>query len=206
MDNSLIKDEYKYGFTTNVKKDFLEKGLNEETIRTISNLRNEPEFLLKFRLKAYNKWLSMKEPTWANITYDQIDYKDISYYSAPKKKAKLNSLDEVDPEILATFERLGIPINEQKRLTNVAVDMVFDSVSIGTTFKQKLDEAGVILCSIGEAVDKYPELIEKYLGSVISINDNFFAALNSAVFSDGSFVYIPKGVKCPMETIYLFSY
>jgi Fe-S cluster assembly protein SufB len=191
--------EYKYGFVTEVETDSIPKGLNEDVIRTISAKKNEPDFLLEFRLKAYRKWLEMKVPTWPNVTYPPIDFQNICYYSAPKKKMALNNLDEVDPEVLKTFERLGIPLDEQKRLSNVAVDMVFDSVSIGTTFKKKLDDAGVVLCSISEAIHLYPELVKKYLGSVVPIGDNFYAALNSAVFSDGSFVYIPKGVKSPME-------
>lgn len=191
--------EYKYGFVTQVETERLPKGLNEETIRAISAKKEEPPFMLEFRLKAYRRWLEMKEPNWQNVTYPKIDYQDIVYYSAPKKKPQLNSLQEVDPEVLKTFERLGIPLDEQKRLTNVAVDMVFDSVSIGTTFKKKLDEAGVVLCSISEAILKYPELVQKYLGTVVPAGDNFYAALNSAVFTDGSFVYIPKGVTCPME-------
>lgn len=197
----LLKEraEYKYGFTTDVEMERLPKGLNEETIRAISKKREEPQFLLNFRLKAFKRWQEMKEPKWHNVNYPPIDYQEICYYSAPKTKKKLESLNEVDPEILRTFEKLGIPLDEQKRLTNVAVDMVFDSVSIGTTFKKQLEEAGVVLCSIGEAVEKYPELLEKYLGSVVPIGDNFFAALNSAVFTDGSFVYVPKGVKCPIE-------
>lgn len=201
----MIKDsspeigEYKYGFITDVEMDRLPKGLNEDIIVQISKKKNEPEFLLNFRLEAYRKWLEMDEPHWANIHYPPIDYQDICYYSAPKKKNQLNRLEDADPEVLKTFERLGIPLDEQKRLTNVAVDMVFDSVSIGTTFKKKLDEAGVVLCSISEAIHLYPGLVEKYLGSVVPIGDNFFAALNSAVFTDGSFVYIPKGVRSPME-------
>lgn len=191
--------EYKYGFVTDVESERLPKGLNEDTVRAISEKKGEPAFMLEFRLKAYRKWLEMKEPIWSNVTYTPIDYQSISYYSAPKKKPQLNSLDEVDPEILKTFEKLGIPLDEQKRLTNVAVDMVFDSISIGTTFKKKLDEAGVVLCSISEAIHKYPELVQKYLATVVPIGDNFFSALNSAVFTDGSFVYIPKGVQCPME-------
>jgi Fe-S cluster assembly protein SufB len=191
--------EYKYGFVTDVETERLPKGLNEETIRAISEKKGEPPFMLEFRLKAYRRWLEMEEPTWPNVTYSKIDYQDIVYYSAPKKKPQLNSLQEVDPEVLKTFERLGIPVDEQMRLSNVAVDMVFDSVSIGTTFKKKLDEAGVVLCSISEAIVKYPELVQKYLGSVVPAGDNFYAALNSAVFTDGSFVYIPKGVTCPME-------
>lgn len=190
---------YKYGFVTEVETDVLPKGLNEDIIRAISAKKNEPPFMLEFRLKAYHRWLEEKEPLWANVDYPPIDYQNICYYSAPKKKPTLNSLDEVDPEVLRTFERLGIPLDEQKRLANVAVDMVFDSVSIGTTFKKKLDDAGVVLCSISEAVHKYPELLQKYLGSVVPIGDNFFATLNSAVFTDGSFVYVPKGVKSPME-------
>jgi len=191
--------EYKYGFVTEVETDSLPKGLDEGIIRAISAKKNEPDFLLEFRLKAYRKWLEMSEPKWSNVNYPEIDYQNICYYSAPKKKATLNSLEEADPEVLKTFERLGIPLDEQKRLTNVAVDMIFDSVSIGTTFKKKLDEAGVVLCSISEAIHLYPDLVKKYLASVVPIGDNFFATLNSAVFTDGSFVYIPKGVRCPME-------
>ncbi len=194
-----IKSEYKYGFSTNIEMDSIPKGLNEETIRLISAKKNEPDFLLNFRLKAYKKWLTMKEPSWANLKIEPIDFQDICYYSAPKVKQTLESLDQVDPELLKTFERLGVPLDEQKRLTNVAVDVVFDSVSLGTTFQKTLQEAGVVLCSISEAVEKYPELLEKYLGSVVPIGDNFFTALNSAVFSDGSFVYIPKGVRSPIE-------
>lgn len=191
--------DYKYGFVTEVETDQFAKGLNEEVIRALSAKKNEPEFMLEFRLKAYRKWLEMEEPHWVNADYPPIDYQNIRYYSAPKTKPALNSLDEVDPEVLKTFQRLGIPLDEQKRLANVAVDMVFDSVSIGTTFKKKLDDAGVILCSISEAVQKYPDLIKQYLGSVVPIGDNFFATLNSAVFTDGSFVYVPKGVISPME-------
>jgi len=191
--------EYKYGFVSHVEMDTLPKGLNEDIIAQISAKKGEPPFLLEFRLKAYRRWVEMKEPHWVNASYPAIDYQNISYYSAPKKKATLDNLEDADPEILRTFERLGIPLDEQKRLTNVAMDLVFDSVSIGVTFKKKLTEAGVVLCSISEAVHLYPELIEKYLGSVVPIGDNFFAALNSAVFSDGSFVYIPKGVRCPLE-------
>jgi Fe-S cluster assembly protein SufB len=191
--------EYKYGFVTEVETESFAKGLNEEVIRAISKKKNEPEFLLEFRLKAYRKWLEMDEPHWPNVDYPKIDYQDIRYYSAPKTKPELSSLDQVDPEILKTYERLGIPLDEQKRLSNVAMDLVFDSVSLGTTFKKKLEDAGVVLCSISEAVQKYPELIERYLGSVVPIGDNYFAALNSAVFTDGSFVYVPKGVRSPME-------
>jgi len=195
----ISQEDYKYGFVTDVETDTLPKGLNEDIVRAISAKKEEPEFMLEFRLKAYRKWLEMEEPHWVNVSYPKIDYQNICYYSAPKKKPKLNSLDEVDPEVLKTFERLGIPLDEQMRLSNVAVDMVFDSVSIGTTFKKKLDDAGVILCSISEAIKKYPDLIKKYLASVVPIGDNFFSALNSAVFTDGSFVYVPKGVISPME-------
>ena len=191
--------DYKYGFTTPVESDVFPKGLNEETIRAISAKKGEPEFLLKFRLKAFKKWQEMEEPAWANVKYPPINYQDISYYSEPKGKPRLESLEQVDPEILKTFERLGIPLDEQKRLTGVAVDVVFDSVSLGTTFHKKLEEAGVVLCSMSEAVRRYPERIEEYLGTVVPTTDNFYATLNSAVFSDGSFVYIPKGVRCPME-------
>lgn len=191
--------EYKYGFVTDVETERFPKGLSEDVVRAISQKKEEPEWLLEFRLKAYRRWLEMEEPDWANIGYPAIDYQDICYYSAPKNKAKLNSLDEVDPEVLKTFERLGIPVDEQKRLTNVAVDIVFDSVSIGTTFQKKLADAGVILCSISEAVHRHPDLLKKYLGSVVPVGDNFFACLNSAVFTDGSFVYVPKGVTSPME-------
>jgi len=191
--------EYKYGFITDVETDSFAKGLNEDVIRRLSAKKEEPAYMLEFRLKAYRKWLEMEEPHWPNVTYPQIDYQNIKYYSAPKKKPQVNSLSDVDPEVLKTFERLGIPLDEQKRLSNVAVDLIFDSVSIGTTFKKKLEDAGVILCSISDAVKLYPELIEKYLGSVVPSGDNFFAALNSAVFTDGSFVYVPKGVRCPME-------
>lgn len=193
------RSEYKYGFVTPIEVDSLPKGLNEEIVRAISSKKKEPSFLLQFRLKAFRKWQEMSEPSWANIHYPPIDYQQICYYSAPKKKQSLNSLNEVDPELLKTFDRLGIPLDEQKRLTNVAMDVVFDSVSLGTTFQKTLKEAGVVLCPISEAVHEYPELIEKYLGSVVSIGDNYFAALNSAVFSDGSFVYVPKGVRSPIE-------
>lgn len=196
---SAANTEYKYGFSTSVETETLPKGLTEQTIRAISEKKNEPEFMLEFRLKAFRKWQESKEPHWLNAHYDPIDYQNITYYSAPKKKPQLDSLDQVDPEILKTFEKLGIPLDEQKRLSNVAVDVVFDSVSIGTTFKKKLEEAGVVLCSISEAVQKYPELIKKYMGSVVPIGDNYFSSLNSAVFTDGSFVYVPKGVECPME-------
>jgi Fe-S cluster assembly protein SufB len=191
--------EYKYGFTTSIESEMFPKGLSEAIVRAISLKKGEPEFLLAFRLKAFRKWQEMKEPHWLNANYPQIDYQNFSYYSEPKSKPRLENLSEVDPEILRTFEKLGIPLDEQKQLSNVAVDVVFDSVSLGTTFRKKLEDAGVVLCSISEAVHKYPEMIEKYLGTVVPAHDNFFAALNSAVFTDGSFVFIPKGVKCPME-------
>ncbi len=194
-----INTPYPYGFVTPIDSEVFPKGLSEETVRAISKKKNEPPFLLEFRLKAFRQWLTMKEPHWGNLHYPPIDYQQISYYAEPKSKPKLERLDQVDPEILKTLERLGIPLEEQKRLTNVAVDVVFDSVSIGTTFRKQLAEHGVILCSISEAVQTHPQEIEEYLGSVVPIGDNFFAALNSAVFSDGSFVYVPKGVRCPME-------
>ena len=193
------KTEYKYGFSTSIETDSLPKGLSEETVRAISEKKAEPKFLLDFRLRAFEKFSQMQEPTWANVHFSPIDYQNISYYSAPKKKQSLESLDQVDPEILRTFEKLGIPLEEQKQLSGVAVDVIFDSVSLGTTFKKTLEDAGVVLCSISDAVGKYSELIEKYMGTVVPIGDNYFAALNSAVFSDGSFVYVPKGVRCPIE-------
>jgi Fe-S cluster assembly protein SufB len=192
-------NEYKYGFVTPVESITLPKGLSEDVIKEISRIKQEPDFMLEFRLKAFEKWQTMEEPSWPNVEYKSVDYQDISYYSAPKSTEKLKSLDEVDPELLRTFEKLGIPLDEQKQLANVAVDVVFDSVSIATTFKKKLEEAGVILCPMSEAVIRFPELVKKYLGTVVPIGDNFFAALNSAVFSDGSFVYIPEGVTCPMD-------
>ena len=194
----LIKNDYKYGFVTQIQEDRIPAGLNENIIKTISSLKNEPRWLLEWRLKAYNRWLEMTAPQWENLKYSKIDFQNICYYSAPKKK-NLKSLDEVDPELLKTYDKLGIPLNEQKMLSGVAVDAVFDSVSVATTFKKTLNKAGVIFCSFSEAVQKYPQLIKKYLGSVVPYTDNFYAALNSAVFSDGSFVYIPKNVKCPME-------
>lgn len=194
-----MSTDYKYGFVTEVETDSFPKGLDEDVICRLSAKKNEPAYMLDFRLKAYRKWKEMEEPHWSNVDYPPIDYQNIRYYSAPKKKPELNRLEDADPEVLKTFERLGIPIDEQKRLTNVAVDMVFDSVSIGTTFKKKLEDAGVILCSISEAIRNYPEIVQKYLGSVVPIGDNYFAALNSATFTDGSFVYVPKGVRCPME-------
>ncbi|HEY3174732.1 MAG TPA: Fe-S cluster assembly protein SufB [Candidatus Polarisedimenticolia bacterium] len=195
----LATQEYKYGFVTSIEADTVPKGLNEETIRLISAKKNEPAFMLDWRLRAYRHWLTMEEPTWANVHYPPIDYQEIIYYSAPKVKKSLTSLDEVDPELVRTYEKLGISLEEQKRLTGVAVDAVFDSVSVATTFKGKLAEMGIIFCSFSEAVLEHPELIRKYLGSVVPYSDNFFATLNSAVFTDGSFAYIPKGVRCPME-------
>ncbi len=191
--------DYKYGFTTDIETEVFPKGLNEDTIRRLSAKKEEPVWLLEWRLKAYRHWLTMEEPHWPNVKYEPIDYQDIIYYASPKKKPKYNSLDEVDPELLNTFEKLGIPLEEQKVLAGVAVDAVIDSVSVTTTYKEMLAEKGIIFCSFSEAVKEHPELIKKYLGSVVPQTDNFFAALNSAVFSDGSFVYIPKGVRCPIE-------
>lgn len=204
MTTKIIKDltsqEYKYGFQTPIEAQTLPKGLSEDIVRQISKLKNEPDFMLEFRLKAYRHWLTMKEPTWANVRYEPIDYQNIIYYSAPKQSAaKLKSMDEVDPELKETFEKLGIPLMEQKKLAGVAVDAIFDSVSVATSYKAKLLEYGVVFCSFSEAVERYPELIKKYMGSVVPYTDNYFATLNSAVFSDGSFVYIPKNTRCPME-------
>ncbi len=195
----LTRRPYAAGFVTEVESDTFPPGLSEDIIRAISEKKGEPAFLLDWRLKAFRHWLTMKEPSWQAVTYNPIDYQAIRYYSAPKQKPKKGSLDEVDPEILRTYEKLGIPLHEQKLLQNVAVDAVFDSVSVATTFKGKLAKAGVIFCSFSEAVREHPELVKKYLGSVVPYSDNFFAALNSAVFSDGSFVYVPRGVRCPME-------
>jgi Fe-S cluster assembly protein SufB len=195
----LANTEYKYGFVTDVEQDIAPKGLNEDIVRLISSKKEEPEWLLDWRLKAYRVWLKMKEPTWQNVTYEPIDYQAISYYAAPKEQKKLGSMDEVDPEIRATFDKLGIPLVEQQLLAGVAVDAVFDSVSVATTFREKLAKLGIIFCSFSEAVREHPDLVRQYLGSVVPHTDNFFAALNSAVFSDGSFVYVPRGVKCPME-------
>jgi len=195
----LANKEYKWGFVTDIESDTAPKGLNEEIIRFISLKKNEPEWLLEWRLKAFRHWLTMKEPRWPNVRYEAIDYQDIIYYSAPKRKESLKSLSEVDPELLKTYEKLGISLQEQERLVGVAVDAVFDSVSVATTFKEKLKEMGVIFSSFSEAVKEHPDLIRQYLGSVVPYTDNFFAALNSAVFTDGSFCYIPKGVHCPME-------
>lgn len=196
---ALNKTPYRYGFVTDIETEKISKGLDESVVRLISSKKQEPDFLLQFRLKAYAQWQAMEQPNWAALRYPAIDYQDIVYYSAPRQKEQKASLEDVDPALLETFDKLGIPLSEQKRLSNVAVDAVFDSVSIATTYKQKLAEHGVVFCSMGEAVKDHPELVERYLGSVVPIGDNFFAALNSAVFSDGSFVYIPKGVQCPME-------
>ncbi|HSD40577.1 MAG TPA: Fe-S cluster assembly protein SufB [Burkholderiales bacterium] len=196
---NLIDQPYQHGFVTDIESETAPKGLSEDTIRLISHKKGEPEWLLEFRLKAYRHWLTMTEPKWPNVTYPKIDFQDISYYSAPKAKKKLASMDEVDPELLRTFEKLGVPMHEQKALAGVAVDVIFDSVSVTTTYKKKLADVGVIFCSMSEAVRDHPELVRKYLGTVVPTGDNFYAALNSAVFTDGSFCYIPKGVKCPME-------
>ncbi len=196
---ALVNREYKYGFVTDIEQDTALPGLSEATIRFISERKGEPQWLLDWRLKAYRRWLEMREPHWANIHHEPIDYQAIAYYSAPKTPKPLGSLDEVDPRLLETYEKLGIPLSEQKLLAGVAVDAIFDSVSVGTTFRATLAKAGVIFCSFGEAVREYPDLVREYLGSVVPASDNFFAALNSAVFSDGSFCYVPKGVRCPME-------
>ena len=195
----VTQQEYKYGFVTDIETDSAPKGLNEDIIRFISAKKKEPEFMLQYRLKAFEKWKTMEKPDWAHLNIPPIDYQDIIYYSAPKPKKELQSLDEVDPELLATFDKLGISLEEQKRLSGVAVDAVFDSVSVKTTFRDTLEKHGIIFCSFSEAVQEHPELVKKYMGSVVPVGDNFFAALNSAVFSDGSFCYIPKGVRCPME-------
>lgn len=206
MDNSsknaqnLPDTEYKWGFTTDIETDTVGKGLNEDIIRLISSKKNEPEWMLEYRLKAFRYWLTMTEPTWAHVNYPKIDFQDICYYSAPKKKADgPKSMDELDPELIKTFEKLGIPLTEQKRISGIAVDVVFDSVSVGTTHNEVLEKAGVIFCSISEAIQKYPDLVKKYLGTVVPFTDNYYAALNAAVFTDGSFCYIPKGVRCPMD-------
>ena len=195
----ITNSDYKYGFVTDIEADEAPKGLNEDIVRFISAKKNEPEWLLEWRLKAYRQWLTMTEPKWPNVSYPAIDYQDVIYYSAPKQKIAPNSLDELDPELRRTFEKLGISLNEQKRLSGIAVDAVIDSVSVATTFKEELGELGIIFCSITEAVQEHPELVKKYMGSVVPPTDNYFAALNSAVFTDGSFCYIPKGVRCPME-------
>ncbi len=195
----LVNQPYKHGFVTDIESDTAAKGLSEDTIRFISAKKNEPDWLLEFRLKAYRHWLTMTPPAWPNVNYPEIDFQNISYYSAPKSKKKLASMDEVDPELLKTFEKLGVPMNERAALAGVAVDVIFDSVSVATTYKQKLADVGIIFGSISEAVRDHPDLVRKYMGSVVPVGDNFYAALNSAVFTDGSFCYIPKGVKCPME-------
>jgi len=199
----LAEQDYKWGFVTEIDEDRVPKGLNEETIRLISARKGEPEFMLEWRLNALRHWFKLErenaEPKWANVTFPQIDYQDIVYYSAPKQRPVIDNLESIDPEILKTYEKLGIPLDEQKRLSGVAVDAVFDSVSVATTFKGKLAEMGVIFCSFSEAVKEHPELVKKYLGTVVPTTDNFYAALNAAVFTDGSFVYVPKGVRCPME-------
>ena len=192
-------DKYKYGFSTEIEVDKAPKGLNEDIIRFISQKKDEPKWMLDWRLEAFKKWKKMEKPNWAKVSFPDIDFQDIYYYAAPKAKKKLNSLDEVDPELLKTYEKLGIPLNEQKMLAGVAVDAVFDSVSVATTFREKLSEVGVIFCPISEAIKNHPDLVKKYIGSVVPVTDNYYTALNSAVFTDGSFVYIPKGVKCPME-------
>jgi Fe-S cluster assembly protein SufB len=196
---SLVNREYQHGFVTDIEADTVPPGLSEEIVALISQKKSEPQWLLDWRLKAYRRWLTMVEPHWSNVHYPAIDYQKISYYSAPKSVKPLQSLDEVDPELLRTYEKLGIPLREQKALAGVAVDAIFDSVSVGTTFKEELKKAGVIFCSISEAVREHPDIVQRYLGSVVPYSDNFFAALNSAVFSDGSFCYVPKGVKCPLE-------
>jgi Fe-S cluster assembly protein SufB len=196
---SLVNREYKYGFVTDIESDVAPKGLSEDIIRLIAKKKGEPDWLLEWRLKAYRGWLKMSEPHWPNVKYNPVDYQALSYYSAPKTKKPLGSLDEADPKLLETYAKLGIPLTEQKILAGVAVDAIFDSVSVGTTYKKKLAEEGIIFCSFGEAVREHPELVRKYLGSVVPASDNFFAALNSAVFSDGSFCYVPKGVRCPVE-------
>jgi Fe-S cluster assembly protein SufB len=196
---TLVSREYQYGFVTDIETDTIPRGLSEDTIRLISSKKGEPEWLLDWRLKAYRRWLTMTEPHWPNVHYEPIDYQNVIYYSAPKTRTPLGSLDDVDPTLLEAYNKLGIPLNEQKALAGVAVDAVFDSVSVGTTYKEELAKQGIIFCSFSEAVREHPELVRKYLGSVVPYSDNFFAALNSAVFSDGSFCYIPKGVQCPME-------
>ncbi|MEZ0335074.1 MAG: Fe-S cluster assembly protein SufB [Gemmatimonadales bacterium] len=196
---SLVNSAYRYGFVTDIDSDIAPIGLSEDVIRMISAKKNEPAFMLEWRLKAYRGWLKMTEPHWANVTYPPIDYQSLSYYAAPRTKQPLGSLDEVDPKLLETYQKLGIPLTEQKILAGVAVDAIFDSVSVGTTYKAKLAEKGIIFSSFGEALQEHPELVERYLGSVVPASDNFYAALNAAVFSDGSFVYVPKGVRCPME-------
>ena len=197
--DEIVSSEYKYGFVSDIEQEISPKGLNEDSIRLISSKKNEPEWMLEWRLAAFEKWKTMKEPTWPNVSYPKIDFNDISYYAAPKTKASPKSLDEIDPELLRTFEKLGISLAEQERLSGIAIEAVFDSVSVATTFKDKLASMGIIFCSMGEAIQEHPELVKAYLGTVIPPSDNFYSALNSAVFTDGSFCYIPKGVRCPME-------
>src|ERR1035437_381537 len=197
--NEVTQNEYKFGFVTDIEMDTIPKGLNEDIVRIISAKKNEPEFMLEWRLKAYRHWQTMKMPHWAHLTIPEIHYQDIIFYAAPKQQAKYASMDEVDPELIATFDKLGIPLEERKHLAGVAVDAVIDSISVKTTFRETLAEMGIIFCSMSEAVREHPDLVKKYLGSVVPYTDNFFASLNSAVFSDGSFCYIPKGVRCPME-------
>src|SRR5713101_1480367 len=199
MLETLVNQPYKHGFVTSIEADVIPKGLSEDVIRMISKKKNEPEWMLDFRLNAYRHWLTMREPHWANVRYPNLDYQDVIYYSAPKPKKKLSSMDEVDPELRRTFEKLGVPLHEQKALAGVAVDVVFDSVSVATTYKKKLADLGIVFCAFSEAVQEHPELVKKYLGSVVPPTDNFFASLNSAVFTDGSFCFIPKGTKCPMD-------
>lgn len=196
---NLVNQPYKHGFVTEIESDVAPKGLSEDTIRLISEKKNEPAWLLEFRLKAYQQWLKMEEPKWPNVKYPKIDFQAISYYSAPKPKQKLSSMDEVDPELLRTFEKLGVPMHERAALAGVAVDVIFDSVSVATTYKQKLAEVGITFCSISEAVQMHPDVVKQYLGTVVPVGDNYYAALNSAVFTDGTFCFIPKGVKCPMD-------
>src|SRR4030042_6172818 len=195
----LTQSDYKYGFVTDIETDIIPKGLNEDVIRLISARKKEPDFMLEFRLKSFRHWQTMKMPDWAHLVIPEINYQDIIYYAAPKQKAVLSGLDEVDPELLKTFDKLGIPLDEQKHLTGVAVDAVMDSISVKTTFRETLAESGIIFCSFSDAVREHPDLVKRYLGTVVPYTDNFFATLNSAVFSDGSFCYIPKGVRCPME-------
>ena len=202
-ENKIVEDltqsEYKWGFVTDIEADEAPKGLNEDIIRFISKKKDEPDWMTEWRLKAFKHWQTLQEPKWPNVQYPDVDFQDIRYYSAPKSKPELESIDEVDPELLKTFEKLGIPLEEQKKLAGVAVDAVFDSVSVTTTFREALEDKGIIFCPISEAIKNHPELVKKYLGSVVPTTDNFYSALNSAVFSDGSFIYIPKGVRCPME-------
>src|SRR5512133_3897734 len=196
---NLVNQPYKHGFVTDIESDVAAKGLSEDTIRLISAKKNEPEWLLEFRLKAFRHWLTMTDPGWANVKHPKIDFQAISYYAAPKPKAKLKSMDEVDPELLRTFEKLGVPMHERAALAGVAVDVIFDSVSVATTYKQKLAEVGITFCSISEAVQMHPDVVKQYHGTVVPVGDNYYAALNSAVFTDGTFCFIPKGVKCPMD-------